>query len=104
MCEVLEMMGCETAVAFSGADCLGVAARFNPRLAFIDFDMPGMNGCDSVRQLRLQESEARQTFICLTGRSAPEDHRACREAGFDGLVTKPISFDHLTKTVADLIR
>lgn len=46
--------------------CLGLAARFNPRLAFVDFDMP-RNGRVRVRQM-------------------------CRDAGFDELVTKPMSF------------
>jgi len=27
--------------------CLGVAARFNPRLAFVDVDMPGIDGCET---------------------------------------------------------
>ena len=104
MCELLEFLGFETAAAFSGPECLAVAARFDPRLAFVDFDMPGMDGCEAVRQLRLQESEVRPTFICLTGRSGAENQQMCRAAGFDELVTKPMSFDHLTKTIADIAR
>jgi CheY-like chemotaxis protein len=103
MCDMLEVIGFETAVAFGGPECLEVAARFNPRLAFIDFDMPGMNCCQALAQLRLQESEFRRTFICLTGRSAPEDHRMCHEAGFDELVTKPISLDHLWEIAEPLV-
>jgi CheY-like chemotaxis protein len=104
MCDLLEILGFETAVAFSGPECLGVAALFNPRIAFIDFDMPGMDGCEALLQLRLQESEYRRTFICLTGRSAPEDHRKCRDSGFDELVTKPISFDHLSQLAELFVR
>ena len=102
MCDLLEILGFETAVAFSGPECLCVAALFNPRIAFIDFDMPGMDGCEALTQLRLQESEFRRTFICLTGRSAPEDHQKCRDAGFDELVTKPISFDYLKELAEPL--
>ena len=102
MCDVLEILGLETAVAFSGPECLGVAALFDPHLTFMDFDMPGMDGCEALVQLRLQESEFRRTFVCLTGRSAPEDHQKCRDAGFDELVTKPISFDHLRELVEPL--
>jgi CheY-like chemotaxis protein len=103
MCDWLEVLGFETAVAFSGPECLEVAALFNPRITFMDFDMPGMDGCEALVQLRLQVSESRRTFICLTGRSAPEDHRKCREAGFDELVTKPISLDHLWELAEPLV-
>ena len=103
MYDLLEILGFETAVAFSGPECLGIAALFNPHLTFMDFDMPGMDGCESLMQLRLQESEFRRTFICLTGRSAPEDHQKCRAAGFDELVTKPISFDYLRELSEPLI-
>jgi CheY-like chemotaxis protein len=103
MCEVLELLGFETAVAFSGPECLGIAALFNPHLTFMDFDMPGMDGCEALFQLRLQESEFRRTFICLTGRSAPEDYQKCRDAGFDDMVTKPISVDYLRRLAGPLI-
>lgn len=95
LCELLELYGAETAAAFSGPECLAVAARFDPSLVFIDFDMPGMDGCEALQQLLLQESGSPRRFICLTGRSEPEDRRRCREAGFSEMVTKPMSFDHL---------
>jgi CheY-like chemotaxis protein len=100
LCYLLEILGFETAVAFSGPQSLGVAALFDPHLMFIDFDMPGMDGCEALRQLRMQESEGRRTFICFSGRSAPDDHRKCRDAGFDQLVTKPMSFDRLRQLAA----
>ncbi len=100
LCDLLEIYGVETAVAFSGAQCLAVAARFDPSLVFIDFDMPGMDGCEALQQLLLQESGCRRTFICLTGRSEPEDHLKCHEAGFSEMVTKPMSFDHLRAVAA----
>ena len=53
MCDVLEILGLETAVAFSGPECLGVAALFDPHLTFMDFDMPGMDGCKALAQVRL---------------------------------------------------
>lgn len=100
LCDLLEIYGVETAAAFSGPQCLAVAARFDPSLVFIDFDMPGMDGCEAVQQLLLQESGSRRTFICLTGRSEPEDRRKCREAGFSEMVTKPMSLDHLKAVAA----
>jgi CheY-like chemotaxis protein len=100
LCDLLEIYGIETAVAFSGPQCLAVAARFDPSLVFIDFDMPGMDGCEALKQLLLQESGSPRTFICLTGRSEPEDRRKCREAGFSEMVTKPMSFDHLKAVAA----
>ena len=44
LCALLAVMGCLTAVAFSGTDGVAAAPRFDPHLAFIDLEMPGMGG------------------------------------------------------------
>jgi CheY-like chemotaxis protein len=102
MCDWLDILGYETAVAFSGPESLGVAARFNPHLSFIDFDMPGMDGCEALRQLRLQDSDLPQRFVCLTARADMDDKRRCQAAGFDDFITKPIAAARLAQVLAEV--
>jgi CheY-like chemotaxis protein len=87
---VLQAMDCLTAVAYNGPEALNTAATFSPHLAFVDLEMPGMNGRDVVRHLRANHPDRQLRLVCLTGRDLPEDRRLCLEAGFDEFVTKPM--------------
>lgn len=93
-------MGCTTAVAFDGAQGLATAAGFDPHLALIDLEMPGMSGCDVARHLRAGQARSSARLICLTGRGQPEDRRLCMEAGFDEFFTKPMPPESLSEVVA----
>ena len=97
---VLEVMGCATAVAFSGAEGIGEAARFNPHLAFIDLEMPGLGGCEVAQRLRAIYPKGTLRLICLTGRGRPDDLRTCLDAGFDDFFTKPMKQESLAQLVA----
>ena len=98
---LLTAMGCQTAVAFDGTQGIATAEQFDPHLAFIDLEMPGMGGCDVVRHLRANEPKSDARLICLTGRGHPDDRRMCMDAGFDDFFTKPIAPESLAKVVAE---
>ena len=100
LCALLVSMGCETAAAFSGAEGLAAAARFQPHLAFIDLEMPGMGGCEVVRQLRARHPACSTRLVCLTGRGQARDRRNCLDAGFDDFFTKPLAPASLAVVVA----
>jgi CheY-like chemotaxis protein len=100
MCALLTMMGCSTAIAFSGAQGIDAAAGFNPHVAFIDLEMPGMGGCEVARHLRSSHPEGTARLICLTGRGQPDDRDTCMCAGFDDFFTKPIAPESLESVVA----
>jgi CheY-like chemotaxis protein len=99
LCALLAVMGCLTAVAFSGTDGIAAAPRFDPHLAFIDLEMPGMGGFDVARHLRASRPEVDAQLICLTGRGQPGDRQACLDAGFDEFYTKPMALESLAQVV-----
>lgn len=99
LCALLGSMGCATAVAFDVAQGLSIAARFDPHLALIDLEMPGMNGCDMARCLRVPPARSSAKLVCLTGRGHAEDRRLCIDAGFDDFFTKPM----LPETLAEVV-
>lgn len=100
LCALLAVMGCSTAIAFSGAQGIAAAPGFAPHLAIIDLEMPGMDGCEVARRLRAGNPQGSTRYICLTGRGQPDDRRMCMAAGFDDFFTKPISLASLTRLVA----
>lgn len=88
---ILQALGCITSVAYNGPQALSNAATFDPHLAFVDLEMPGMSGREVVRLLRANHPDRDVRLVCLTGRDSPEDRRLCMEAGFHDFIAKPIA-------------
>jgi PAS domain S-box-containing protein len=76
-------------VAYSGADALKAAAAAAPEVVFLDIGMPGMDGYETVRQLRALPGMGAARMIALTGWGQEKDRRLSAEAGFDGHLVKP---------------
>src|SRR5947209_1308303 len=82
---------CDEAV--SGNDALAKLHRDLPALLLLDFDMPGLNGAEVLKQLRADENAAVALLpvIMLTGHGGEESEVLCLEAGANDFVTKPIN-------------
>jgi phosphoserine phosphatase RsbU/P len=76
-----------------GLETLASLRAEPPSLLLLDFDMPGMDGAEVLRQLRqdLDGSIAQLPTIMLTGHGGEESEVLCLEAGADDFVTKPIN-------------
>ena len=76
-----------------GIEALASLHTEPPSLLLLDFDMPGMDGAEVLRQLRQdpEASIAQLPTIMLTGHGGEESEVLCLEAGADDFVTKPIN-------------
>jgi CheY-like chemotaxis protein len=62
-------------------------------LVLMDIHMPGMDGIEAAKAIRRNEASllrARTPIIALTADALETGRRACREAGMDGFLTKPV--------------
>lgn len=100
LCVLLGVLGCHTAVAFDGDTALSLTRLYRPHISFIDMDMPVMDGCEVVARVRAELPEHQQIFICLTGRSEPQDEERCLASGFHVFVPKPLELDALVALLA----
>jgi two-component system cell cycle response regulator len=66
-----------------------------PRLALLDWMMPGLNGVDVVRAVRLRTEMPYVHMILLTSRQSKEDIIAGLESGADDYLTKPFDPEEL---------
>jgi CheY-like chemotaxis protein/two-component sensor histidine kinase len=96
----LGFSGYEVVTAFSGPEALAVGARERPRVVILDVGMPGMDGYETVRRLRLEPWGHHALAIALTGWGQEQDKRAARAAGFDEHLTKPIDPARIDEMVA----
>jgi DNA-binding response OmpR family regulator len=61
-----------------------------PRLAIIDWGMPGVDGLEVCRRVRQAAGDEPPYLIVLTGRGSLEDIVAGLESGADEYLTKPV--------------
>jgi CheY-like chemotaxis protein len=72
-------------------------------LILMDVHMPVMDGLDATRAIRGMDGAAgRIPIVALTANVQPEQVEACRAAGMDAHVGKPIQVPELLKTMAAL--
>ena len=86
----LKRLGHEVvAVADGAAATQALLEPDAPRLAILDWMMPGASGLDVCRTIR-QQAKGYVYVILLTARDTPEDLVAGFEAGVDDFLTKPL--------------
>ena len=75
-----------------------------PRIAILDWIMPGMDGLEVVRKLRAQETTDPRYVIILTSRDQKKDLAEALNAGADDYITKPFNTDELLARIGVGIR
>jgi CheY-like chemotaxis protein len=98
---LLQLCGYDVRLAHTAAEALGQAAAPVPAdLMISDVGLPDRSGLDLMR-------EARSRFglpgIALTGYTADDDVRACRQAGFSRHMAKPVVFQDLLSAINELL-
>jgi two-component system chemotaxis response regulator CheY len=88
--------------AANGLEALQVARREEPRLVFLDVDMPGMDGIDACRRLRAEERTRDAKIVMLTAARGDSVTRRADQAGADLFLTKPFSPLDLLRLVEGL--
>jgi two-component system chemotaxis response regulator CheY len=98
-----DVAGFELHEAQDGLHALEVAAEVQPRLVFMDIDMPRMDGISACRRMREQQGPgAGATIVMLTAAGTTEHEEEARAAGADLFLTKPFSPLDLLRLVDDL--
>jgi signal transduction histidine kinase len=85
----LRLEGHEVRTVSDGAQAVAIAQVFAPQVAVVDIGLPGMNGYEVARRLRLRGKEGPALLIALTGYGQKEDRARSDEAGFDHHFVKP---------------
>ena len=83
----------EVCMALNGADALAICRAQAPAVMLLDIEMPGMDGYEVCRQLKLDAAIRDITVIFVSGHIDPALHaRALATGGADFLI-KPFSAD-----------
>ena len=99
---LLQALGWDVRLAHSGVVGLAAVSEFKPQLAFVDLGMPGMDGYETARRIRMLPEGRNLVLTVLSGWGQKDDRRRAIEAGFDHHFVKPIGIDALKKLLASL--
>ena len=99
----LRKLGLTVRLAHDGEAAVAACIEHPPQLVLMDLEMPGMDGLQATRRLRDLQRQGRwqgSPIVALTAHAGAADHEACRAAGMDGVMTKPLSLDTLRRRLA----
>jgi diguanylate cyclase (GGDEF)-like protein len=77
-------------VASSGRGAVEIAIERQPDLILLDVVMPGIDGFEVCRRLRIEERTQHIPIVFITGLNAAEDERRGLELGAIDFIAKPI--------------
>jgi two-component system cell cycle response regulator DivK len=99
----LEKRGYQVVTAVDGIDACQKTAEERPDLILMDINMPGMDGLQATRQIRMTAPSASVPIIGLTALAMPGDRERVLEAGCNDYETKPIDFPSLLTKIQTLL-
>ena len=102
--DYLDRAGFHVLTAGDGPTALRLARSERPALLVLDLMLPGMDGLDVTRQLRLDPTTRRLPVIMLTALVEEADRLIGLEIGADDYITKPFSARELVARVRAVLR
>lgn len=102
--QILEENKIRSDRAENGEVCIRILQNNNPHtydMVFMDIQMPVMNGLEATRVIRKLEREDLRNIplVAMTADAFAEDVEACRRAGMDGHLTKPLNFNKVIEMI-----
>lgn len=89
-------------VAAEGEEARFMAEEFDYDLLILDLNLPGIDGLEVLKQIRLKKPSV--SVLVLTARNRVEDRVKALDKGADDYLTKPFSFSELSARVRSLLR
>jgi len=106
--EMLGRMSFKVDQAESGTAAIGAVDRAEAEgtpyeIVFIDWQMPGMNGIDTAKQLRELPLSRMPHMMMVTAYGREEVIKGAEESGFDDVLIKPVSASVLFDSVVRIL-
>lgn len=94
---LLQRLGYVVDLAENGLEAVEASGKKHYALILMDMQMPVMDGLEATRQIRSGSGLNKQTpIVALTANAMQSDNDACRAAGMNDFLTKPINRENLT--------
>jgi len=85
----------ELLIAVNAEEGIDVARKQLPDIILMDINLPGMNGFDALKKLKLDELTKKIPVIALSAAATKKDKERGAEAGFCCYLTKPFNVNEM---------
>jgi CheY-like chemotaxis protein len=93
---VLERRGMEVLTATTGSEAIAVLnSREDVAIVLMDIMMPGMDGYETIQEIRSRPDFGRLPILALTAKAMKGDREKCLEAGASDYLAKPVNVEQL---------
>jgi len=99
----IELMGFMPIPAKHGKEGVEKAVAEQPDLILLDIMMPGMDGWEAARTLRANPETKDIPILAATALFRDSDLKSCLDAGCNGYIVKPFTFQELQGKVREYI-
>jgi CheY-like chemotaxis protein len=86
-------------IAQEGDEAVQVARQSPYQVILINLQMPGVDGLEATRRIRMLPGGSGTYIVALTGNVFAEDKAACLAAGMDDFLAKPVKVAAIFKTL-----
>jgi two-component system response regulator MprA len=100
----LKYEGFQVEAAFDGPEGLAAAQRIDPDLIILDSILPGVDGLEVLRQLRLNPTTRDVPVLMLTAKGKVQDKVTGLATGADDYLAKPFSFEEFVARIRAILR
>lgn len=97
---LVEQLGHQTWLAHTGPTAMTSALEHRPDVILLDIGLPGFDGHEVAKRLRLQPSFRDIVLVAMTGYGQAADRQLSQAAGFDHHLVKPVEFATLQGILA----
>lgn len=99
----IELMGFMPIPAKHGKEGVEKAVAEQPDLILLDIMMPGMDGWEAARTLRANPETKDIPILAATALFRDSDLKSCLDAGCNGYIVKPFTFQELQGKVREYV-
>jgi PAS domain S-box-containing protein len=97
---LLSRRNCDVRVTHDGPAGIVAAKEFNPEVLLLDLGLPGLDGYEIARTLRVEPAFRDALFIAISGYAQEGDRARSTAAGFDHHCAKPVDFPALLSVIS----
>jgi excisionase family DNA binding protein len=90
--------------AMNGFDAARALTKFRPDLVLLDLKMPGMDGIEVTKQIKLDPEMKNTKIYMITGFDSEENKKTAIDAGVDFMLSKPIEKHLLIEALNPILK
>ncbi len=102
MNELVQSMGYKTYLAKSGNECLKMLDHIKPDLILLDIMMPGMDGFQTLKNIRLNKAISDVPVFAVTAKAMSGDKEVILKFGFNDYIPKPVNSTMISAKISQL--